>query len=225
MAISAPSRVPHQISLADINDGFSTEGIVRIALGRRHWIDLKRELNYGDRTEIESISIRTAHLESVLETGSQRFLMLALYVAGWSFTDPYSQLPIQIPSGLTDRITFFRRLTGRVGEAIRHAVEAHHQGVMAEEAREEMVAQVEDPRLQPTADEIMPAPKMYDEWKRRRADTIVGLCEFMNWTEDQLNRTRMSTVRAAMRRWTISRRIEQQQAQSGGFRGPQGRRR
>jgi hypothetical protein len=47
----------------------------------------------------------------------------------------------------------------------------------------------------------------------------------MRWSEDQLYGTKMSTVRAAMRRWMITQRNEQQQANSHVLQGGHSRRR
>jgi hypothetical protein len=167
---TALARPEPRISLAEITDIFATEEVIRLPLGGPHWIDVKRELNYGERTEIESASIRGMQREALteasqagntflLDLGRQRFLMLALYIVRWSFTEPGTGKPVIIPSDLGERIAFFRNLQGKVGEALRNAVEDHHNKMMAEEAQEEQIAQMEDPRLRPNADEILPPPK------------------------------------------------------------------
>lgn len=165
MAVAKPEP---KISLAEITDIFATEDVIRIPLGGSHWIDVKSELNYGERTEIESASIRGMQREALteaslagntflLDLGRQRFLMLALYIVRWSFTEPGTNKPVLIPTDLGERIAFFRNLMGKVGEALRNAVEEHHNAVMALEAEEEIAAPVNVPQ-QPKAEEVLPPP-------------------------------------------------------------------
>lgn len=165
------TRPEPRVSLAQLTDIFATEATIRISLEGNHWIDVKRELNYGERTEIESASIRGMQREALteasiagntflLDLGRQRFLMLALYIVRWSFTDASTGNPIVLPGDLGERIAFMKGLHPVVGEALRVAVEEHHRKLREAEAEEEKVAQTQDPRLRARDDEVTPAPKL-----------------------------------------------------------------
>lgn len=159
-----------KISLAQINDIFATEETTRIPLPDGQWIDVKRELNYGERTEIESASIRGMQREALTESsiegntflldlGRQRFLMLSLYITRWSFCEPGTTKPILIPGDLGERIAVMKNLGGPVGEVLRIAVEWHHRKLIAAETEEDEVARTQDRRLAPDKEDMEPAPK------------------------------------------------------------------
>lgn len=93
-------------------DFFASEETVTFELGDGYWVELKRELDYGEENELEGAAIRagvapgavggvaTPTLEYSIR--NQRSLMLALYIVEWNITDRAGRV-VALPHALSQR--------------------------------------------------------------------------------------------------------------------------
>lgn len=109
---------------------FVEPDIVRLSLPGDHWIEVKRELTYGEEQDMyarmrRQFSPGEAPLLDAAMIGSAR---MEAYIVGWSFTEHGKSTPISVGA--------FRQLKPRMARAIREALEQHEEVVTAEQEAE-----------------------------------------------------------------------------------------
>jgi hypothetical protein len=109
---------------------FVEPDIVRLALPGDHWIEVKRELSYGEEQDMYSRMRRQVSPGEVptldpMMIGAAR---MEAYILGWSFTENGKSVPVSTGA--------FRQLKPRMARAIREALEQHEEAIAAEQEAE-----------------------------------------------------------------------------------------
>lgn len=106
---------------------FASEETETLDLGEGYWVELKKELDYGEESELEGAAIKaglgpdgTPKMEFSLK--QQRTLLLALYVTDWNLQGP-SGKTIAIPTNFDRRLALFSRLDVRTAKTIAGRIE------------------------------------------------------------------------------------------------------
>jgi len=99
---------------------------VTLDLGDGQWIEIKRELNYGEMTDVAE------------STGGKliraQLHLLAAYIVGWSLTDGHGK---SLPADTTDqRVSALRAMSSEAVNAIDDAITTHIESVKAEKKAE-----------------------------------------------------------------------------------------
>ncbi len=95
---------------------------VRLDLGDDQWVEIKRELNYGEMSDVAEAT-RGSLVKAQLQ-------LIAAYIVDWSFVDGAGKrLPVE---SLTDRIGALRAMSTEAVAAIDAAVSAHVEAVKGE---------------------------------------------------------------------------------------------
>jgi hypothetical protein len=88
---------------------FASEETETLDLGDGFWVELKKELDYGEESELEGAAIKaglngdgTPKLEFSLK--QQRNLLLGLYITDWNLPGPNGK-PVQLPNNFERRVT------------------------------------------------------------------------------------------------------------------------
>lgn len=93
----------------------------RLDLGDGHWIEVKRQLNYGEMADVAE-----ATKGSLLRSQVQ---LLAAYITDWSLVDDQGQaLPVET---LDDRIRSLRAMESEAVNAIDAVITKHAEGVQS----------------------------------------------------------------------------------------------
>ncbi|MCC7372533.1 MAG: hypothetical protein IT306_29235 [Chloroflexi bacterium] len=102
---------------------FVGEETAIIDLGDGFWVELNRELDYGQESELEGAAIRdvgvdgNGQMRAEFSLNGQRGLMLALYIADWNLVSPKGK-PVPLPDNLAERQKAVLRLRPAWGKRI-----------------------------------------------------------------------------------------------------------
>lgn len=102
---------------------FVGEETVTVDLEQGFWVELNRELDYGQESELEGAAIRdigvsdSGQMKAEFSLHSQRALMLALYIADWNLVSPKGK-PVPLPDNLAERQKAVMRLRPAWGKRI-----------------------------------------------------------------------------------------------------------
>jgi hypothetical protein len=106
---------------------FASEETETLDLGDGFWVELKKELDYGEESELEGAAIKaglngdgTPKLEFSLK--QQRNLLLGLYITDWNLPGPNGK-PVQLPNNFERRVTLISRLDSRTARTIAGRIE------------------------------------------------------------------------------------------------------
>ena len=105
--------------------------VVRLPLPGGHWIDVKREITFGEQEEMFARMRRQMAPGEVpvLDTTRIRRSRMQAYVVGWSFVDPAGR---PVPVGDAG----FSQLTPDMGKVIAETLDTHEEHVLAEREAE-----------------------------------------------------------------------------------------
>jgi hypothetical protein len=121
------------------------------------WVELKKELDYGEENELEGAAIRagvsmagTGPATPTLEysVGNQRELMLALYICDWNLSDDNDK-PVPLPDSLSRRREIVKRLSPRFARTIMGRIDQLRAEAMASDVIS--LAGEDDAAVDPTA--------------------------------------------------------------------------
>lgn len=117
---------------------FASEETEVFDLGDGYWVELKRDLDYGEESELEGAAIKagldpTGQPRMEFSLKQQRALMLALYIVDWNIPDVNGKT-VRLPPSVARRVEIVGHLSTPVARRIATRIEAIRRGVGAAEA-------------------------------------------------------------------------------------------
>lgn len=107
---------------------FASEEVETFELEAGYWVELKRELDFGEESELESAAIKSGidergrpQMEYSLK--NLRSLKLALYVVDWNLPSPKGK-PVELPTSIARRQDVFNHLAPKWARKISNRIDA-----------------------------------------------------------------------------------------------------
>jgi len=99
--------------------------VVRLELSGGDFLDVKRELNYGEQRKMQTAGLKRDGVDYVRDLEREEIVVILAYVLGWSFVD-FAGAPLPFSEAT---------ITGLGFDKVREIVRALNAHVTAEDAR------------------------------------------------------------------------------------------